>query len=229
VGPNAGELCLGTKSCTLGICLTDCPPPLVLCPDTTDMTYACVDPATSTLFCGATGDCMGQNAGVLCPQGSICVAGRCTGCPDGMQWCQGTCVAPGTCTACMPQDTTPCGPCGMGVRTCEADGGWSACAVGQACVPGDDRPCGVGGHQACATDCSWGGCVEPACTPGMTAPCGECLLGSTTCQTDGTWGACDHPGCHPGTTLPCGANGTGTQTCQANCTYTDCVEMQCPP
>jgi len=38
---------------------------------------ACIDPATSTAFCGASGDCAGPRAGTPCGAGQTCQAGAC--------------------------------------------------------------------------------------------------------------------------------------------------------
>lgn len=38
---------------------------------------ACIDPDTDPNFCGATGDCMGENAGVACSASATCAAAAC--------------------------------------------------------------------------------------------------------------------------------------------------------
>ncbi len=37
----------------------------------------CIDPLTNNQFCGATGDCQGQNAGTHCDAGTTCINGTC--------------------------------------------------------------------------------------------------------------------------------------------------------
>src|SRR5690606_15687754 len=56
----------------------------------------CVDPMSSRDFCGAAGDCSGENAGEVCEAGEICNgAGVCSlSCQVGTLDCGGTCIDP---------------------------------------------------------------------------------------------------------------------------------------
>lgn len=38
---------------------------------------ACIDPMTDNVYCGASGDCQGANAGVTCTSGHVCEGGVC--------------------------------------------------------------------------------------------------------------------------------------------------------
>jgi hypothetical protein len=91
----------------------------------------CVDPETSVAHCGASGDCLGPNAGEACSIDAVCVQGACSSkCPFGYLSCDGTCVDPETshdhCGAtadclgpnagqgCAPGDACNAGVCGAG-------------------------------------------------------------------------------------------------------------------
>jgi hypothetical protein len=55
----------------------------------------CIDPQSSVDWCGASGDCVGENAGSACVDVQSCVNGECS-CPDGLVLCNGECVIPPT-------------------------------------------------------------------------------------------------------------------------------------
>jgi hypothetical protein len=68
-----GRICFLGCPCSLGTCMCTCSAGLIVC------NGACIDPMTSQQHCGAMGDCQGANAGVACPPGAICSAGKCVG------------------------------------------------------------------------------------------------------------------------------------------------------
>jgi hypothetical protein len=82
-----GALCPTGLLCTNGNCVVPCfvqllgkqgaaddsPLYLVVC------NGACIDPMTDPEHCGASGDCLGANAGVQCTSGLVCQNGVCEG------------------------------------------------------------------------------------------------------------------------------------------------------
>ncbi|GAG34147.1 unnamed protein product, partial [marine sediment metagenome] len=110
-----GQICDGTGNCALS-----CQAGLVECNGT------CVDPLTNRMYCGASGDCQGANAGAQCGSGEICVNGQCEiSCPTGQLDCGGFCVNPLT-------DEDYCGASG----DCQGANAGQTCAWGQRCVNG---------------------------------------------------------------------------------------------
>lgn len=89
-GMNAGTTCTGAQVCSGGMCLGVCPA------GTIDCNGSCVDPLSNRMFCGATGNCMGPNAGRACASGEVCVNRLCTagGCATGTIRCGDSCVDP---------------------------------------------------------------------------------------------------------------------------------------
>jgi hypothetical protein len=86
---------------------------------------ACIDPDTDTQYCGATGDCMGDNAGVVCGDAEQCTEGACE-CTDAEAVvCDGACIDPST-------DQFFCGASG----DCAGDNAGVACAPSAACDEG---------------------------------------------------------------------------------------------
>jgi hypothetical protein len=89
-----------------------------------DCNGSCVDPATDNTYCGASGDCQGDNAGTTCDSGENCDGGTCAlSCESGMIDCNGTCVDPAT-------DNTYCGASG----DCQGSNAGTTCASGEACA-----------------------------------------------------------------------------------------------
>lgn len=169
----------------------------------------CVDSA-----CSPRDDCDDANAAVY--PGA---AERCDGIVD--DDCDGIVDEGCSCTGASTQS---CGRCGTQSRTCTTGSwsAWSTCSGEGACTPGETQSCGTGGVRTCASDCSWGTCME--CSGSSTQSCGRCGTRSRTC-TAGVWSAwstCAGEGvCSPGETQTC--SGTGTQTCTASCTWGSCV------
>ena len=89
--------------CRDGGCLTLCPGNQVICGT------GCVDPNSNANVCGASGDCSGANAGVVCRANAYCSSGACP-CNPGLVDCNGTCTTscPAS-TTCAPGQTTGCG------------------------------------------------------------------------------------------------------------------------
>ncbi|MDF1562486.1 MAG: hypothetical protein P1V51_05555 [Deltaproteobacteria bacterium] len=159
----AGMVCDGT-----GLCRLECRVDLVACEG------VCIDPLTDRAHCGATGDCLGANAGAACPAGTVCDGtGQCLAvCAGGRVSCGGQCVDP-------LLDAQYCGALG----SCSgASAGTNCSALGEVCD----------GTGQCATTCQ-GGAI--ACD-------GTCVDASTDTRYCGASGACG-PGergevCDPG-------------------------------
>lgn len=69
-----GTSCVPGEVCALGVCATSCDP-LLACGSPS----FCVDPLIDPDYCGATGDCLGVNAGERCSTYDTCAAGTCQG------------------------------------------------------------------------------------------------------------------------------------------------------
>lgn len=65
------QACSADSFCHEGECTHRCPEPLIGCGGT------CIDPSTSNEFCGASGDCQDEYAGVACASQEVCQAGSC--------------------------------------------------------------------------------------------------------------------------------------------------------
>jgi hypothetical protein len=131
-GANAGTTCAAGEVCSGGTCDLSCQAGLVECGG------LCVDPQTSNAYCGASGDCLGANAGTTCLPGEVCSAGTCDlSCQAGLVECGGTCVDPQTSNA-------YCGASG----DCQGANAGTACAADEYCDAG-----------ACTSVVN--GCVDP--------------------------------------------------------------------
>ena len=233
-GANAGHVCASGTSCQEGVCRVGCLSGQLLCED------KCITPATDNTYCGASGDCLGSNAGEACATGYICREGECeAGCPVGQDYCDGRCVdlnannmsACGTCKAgfgncdnnwangCEVRfsDTnrTACTTCASGFGNCDND--WSnGCEVNTSITSAHCGTCG----NACP---SGGGCTngvcQTVCGPGLTLCDTSCRdldaenrSGCNTCKSGfvSCGGSCINPQIHP---EYCGARLTG------NCTH----------
>ncbi|MDH5670854.1 MAG: MopE-related protein [Myxococcales bacterium] len=81
--------CPQGQLCRDGDCQARCAAPTIDCND------VCIDPRVSKSFCGASGNCQGDNAGVACAEGEVCSNGSCgTDCGDGLLLCGDGCIDP---------------------------------------------------------------------------------------------------------------------------------------
>ena len=177
-GIDVGETCADGHVCAAGMCVLSCQEGLLGCSGT------CIDPLTDPTNCGASGGCVGPDAGATCAAGHVCLAGTCTlSCQTGLVGCDGVCVDPKT-------DHAHCGATG----DCTGDSAGSACGDGELCSAGK---CALSCQQG-LVDCD-GTCLDPsvsnqhcgaafdcvgnnagvACLAGMVCSGGKCGL---TCQ-----------------------------------------------
>jgi 6-phosphogluconolactonase (cycloisomerase 2 family) len=163
-GENAGTSCGDGFICSNGTCELSCQEGLVECGG------KCIDPDTDRTFCGASGDCQDENAGMACEAGEVCNgSGQCElSCQAGLVECNGKCIDPKTDEA----------YCGAGAD-CSVDPG-EACQAGQICD----------GTGQCAVTCELGfvecngSCINPETDRtycGAMADCEDANAG-TTCQ-----------------------------------------------
>ena len=227
-GKNKGTTCQSGTSCQGGTCETGCISGQVLCDG------KCITPGTDMIYCGASGDCTGDNKGKTCPSGTSCQGGTCeAGCVSGQVLCDGKCITPGTdmnfcgasgdCTGQNKGKTCPSGTSCQG-GTCEA-----GCVSGQVlcdgkCItPGTDMIyCGASGNcsgqnkgKTCpsGTSCQGGTC-EAGCVSGQVLCDGKCITPGTDMIYCGASGNCS--GRNKGTTCPSGTSCQGG-TCEAGC------------
>ncbi|HBQ12264.1 MAG TPA: hypothetical protein DEF51_14305, partial [Myxococcales bacterium] len=153
MGAEAGATCMSGQVCAGGSCATSCPAGQVDCGG------RCVDPSTDPVYCGATGTCMGAEAGATCMSGQVCAGGACaTSCPAGQVNCGGRCVDPST-------DPIRCGASG----TCTGPDAGVTCMSGQVCAAGScETRCPSG-----QVDCG-GRCVDPSTDPIFCGASGDC-------------------------------------------------------
>lgn len=112
---DAGYYCDGDGKCIPNA--IECPVEMVACGGT------CINPNTDERYCGAKGDCQGNNAGRICPSG-ICHEGMCANVPailcehPGDIVCEDSCIDPMT-------DNQYCGATGCGAnyrgKVCSGD------------------------------------------------------------------------------------------------------------
>jgi hypothetical protein len=136
-----------------GTCQASCQARLLLCGDT------CTDPMTSQERCGASGDCAGPNAGVVCAPGQVCAGGTCADqCQPGFVRCDGRCIDPRL-------DRTYCGA----TSDCQGSAAGITCGAGLVCSEGE-----------CTTECAPGliqcgaDCVDPMNDPVFCGASGSC-------------------------------------------------------
>jgi hypothetical protein len=185
-------ICDLENDCVASECVLACAPGRVDCDG------FCIDPMTHRDFCGATGDCTGDDRGVECEDGLFCDgAGACAlECLDGFVVCDGVCtdpmISPEFCGA-----TGDCLDANAGA-SCAADG--FVCAGGECafscfsdlvdcdgvCVDplADERYCGATADCEAAnagTECSAGDhCdVGQCCGDGEVSCMGMCIDGTT--------------------------------------------------
>jgi hypothetical protein len=153
-GTEAGRQCTGGRVCDGGECLLSCLPGSVQCGT------RCIDPSVNNRFCGASGDCVGADAGAECGDGTVCSGGVCQAtCAEGTVVCSGVCTDPLI-------HPIFCGATG----DCLGANAGTACMPGEICVDG-----------ACTTECTTGliecgtQCVDPATNPSFCGATGDCL------------------------------------------------------
>jgi len=124
VDPCLRTSCPGGQVCVNAQCQERCGADQVECNE------VCIDPRRSLQYCGASGDCTGDDSGSTCADGKVCSGGECGDtCADGELNCAGACTDPAT-------DPNFCG----------ASGNCGGIEAGQRCAPG--APCVDGECQA---------------------------------------------------------------------------------
>ncbi|HET8934029.1 MAG TPA: MopE-related protein [Polyangiales bacterium] len=89
----------------------------------------CINPSSNRRFCGASGDCAGDNDGDRCRSGLVCSLGECSDhCANGLVNCNATCIDPQT-------DSAHCGAS----NDCRGEDEGQLCGVTEACVKGQCR------------------------------------------------------------------------------------------
>lgn len=132
-GANAGTTCASGESCNAGVCEPSCQVGQI------DCNGSCIDPTNDEGYCGASLDCQGANAGVVCGGGEICSGSACTpSCGTGLALCNGNCVDP-------QFDTTYCG-------ADAACNGGTTCTAQEFCDNGTCTAITQGGNACAATN-----------------------------------------------------------------------------
>ena len=183
---------------------------------------ACIDPLTDPKYCGASGTCLGPNAGKSCdPIGETCVAGACTSiCAAGEVMCDGSCVSPLTDSAHCGASANCIGP-NAGV-VCKPEPNACLGSPEQSCIAGKcGSACASGGETFSFT----GGVVTyvlPACVTALNVTAFGAQGGSSSAGSAGGLGAtvsgalCVTPGSTltivvgeqaPSAPYPCGGGG----------------------
>jgi len=114
---------------------------------------------------------------------------------------------------------------------------WKTFGANGSCTPGQIEQCGLCGTHTCATNFTFGACVnQGGCTPGSTrtVACGTNGTEIDTCGDNCQWqlGTC---GCTPGAVrscCPCGSAGcgcAGEQTCTSPGVWGSCSGYVCKP
>jgi len=226
-GAESGTACPQGQVCSNGSCSLSCQQGLIDCNGT------CIDPQSNRSFCGASGDCAGDQAGEVCPEGYICANSECVvSCPSHQVNCNDTCIDPlgdagycgasGDCTGANAGEVCGAGEvCANGVCAVSCPTGQVNCF--DACVnPDTDRNyCGAdascSGGQTCGSGfvCVNGACTV-SCPSGQIACGGKCVDPLSDPAYCGASGDClgNNAGtqCDPG--LVC-ANGTCALSCPA--------------
>src|SRR5690606_17711706 len=139
---DAGEVCSPPNTCQSGECVLTCSGGEVKCND------SCIDPLVNDTFCGASGNCSGNNRGTPCANDEACESGVCRlQCPGNQVPCSGDCIDPDT-------EQSHCGA----TNYCQGDDAGDMCGNGEQCVEGacrlpDGSACDVG------ADCISGICT----------------------------------------------------------------------
>jgi len=150
-----GAKCGTGNPCIKGAC------PASDCPGGVFCNGGCYDPMTDSDHCGATGDCVGPNAGQVCKGDEICDQGRClAACGSGLTRCALTCVD-------LQKDPSNCGSCGT---KC---GNGSSCALGQCSDPGCPLLCNGSCVNPVVDNANCGACGN-VCAPGQVCYASAC-------------------------------------------------------
>lgn len=145
LGSLAGERCAGDERCMEGVCRVDCRAGELFCDG------RCVDPEADEEYCGAWGNCQGDQAGEECLSDEVCREGKCESeaeCDDDELVCDDRCVDPDT-------DEDYCGARG----DCEGNNAGDRCASDEVCDDGRCEPV----DDDCDSDevlCD-GQCIDP--------------------------------------------------------------------
>jgi Stigma-specific protein, Stig1 len=204
-GGGDGEACSSEELCVDGTCQRTCAGDELVCGG------RCVDPLSSSNFCGATDCSANETSGEACASGQACQDGECSfACPGTQVACGGQCVDPQT-------NRNYCG-----ASTCADDAtDGEVCPSGQVCAAGVCETSCPQGQVACG-----GECIKPATDP--------TYCGATTCADDATDGeSCDtasgevcanglcDTSCPPGQ-LVCSGACVNPNTDRGFCGATDC-------
>jgi hypothetical protein len=199
-----GNVCLTGQACASGTCTstTSCLNTAPTCGGSV------INSCTSQDYCGASGNCQGANAGMVCdnPIGATCIAGVC-GCQPG----QGN--VSGYCTDCASMNMILCGTACVSPTSsqtnCGASGNCQGANAGVNCTGGNCTSgvcsCPVGtGEILCAS-----GCIDPATSSTNCGATGNCQ--GTNAGIACTSGAiCNGTTCVSTPANPCGYSGCTT-------------------
>jgi hypothetical protein len=171
-GEGRGEECQSGTVCAGGRCTVSCLDMQVHCGD------VCVEPEKNNEFCGASGDCLGENAGEKCLNGTVCINGVCEStCLDGQVLCEGKCIDPNT-------NNMYCGA----VYDCLESNMGMTCPSGTRCENGLCIISCLANQVLCDDKCidpatdneycgAMDGCTSASkCEAGMICKAGECTL-----------------------------------------------------
>ncbi|MGF1465948.1 MAG: hypothetical protein ACFCGT_07425 [Sandaracinaceae bacterium] len=148
-----GEACVPGEVCSEGMCRLDCTPGQIICDG------RCVDPTSDLAYCGASGDCEGDDVGTECGPGLLCAGGECLGsCLPGTLDCDGRCVDP-------LSDNRYCGAEG----SCEGEEAGEECGPGRICAAGSCEANCLPGYVVCG-----GRCVDPMVERAFCGASGDC-------------------------------------------------------
>jgi len=207
LGPEAGSVCALSELCSAGRCVDACPA------ETLECEGGCIDPLTSRIHCGASGDCEQPLSGERCTSEEVCAVGSCvSSCGGALRRCDGLCTD-------VLHDRFHCGGCAL------------PCDPGEDCFDGLCAPlCPQGGGgQPMQLLCD-GQCIDPALDPRYCGASGlcvgieagdaceeseQCIDGSCEPICEGAFcgGQCTDTGVHPQHCGGCGHTCTGNDRC----------------
>jgi|GEM_PF-3198751 len=146
-GENAGQACGDGETCEDRECIPSCLRGQVLCEDDKGI-RKCITPGNDPEFCGAVGDCQGDNAGMACTGGQTCQNYECK-CPAGQVYCDGNCINP-------LNDRDYCGA----VDDCSRHNAGEICRSGYSCQEGKCL-LGCAGGQVLCEEAGTEKCISP--------------------------------------------------------------------